>query len=123
MQKAPPGREILHFNWDCIIDVAGKVLSLDVDVVIDYVVENELPRVQTLADEFGASLHYIVLTASEDTLASRLAQRGDAWLTERALFLKHKIDSMPENQGHILDITGMTIEEEISRIMQGDFRI
>lgn len=121
--EGPSWPEILHFNWDCIIDVACKALSLDIDVVIDYVVEDELPRVQALADEFGASLYYIVLTASEDTLTSRLAQRGDAWLTERALFLKRKIDSMPENQGHLLDITGMTIEEEISRIMQGDFRI
>ena len=115
--------DILRFNWDCIIDVARKALTLGMNVFIDYVVEDELPRVQALAADLGAELHYIVLTASEDTLRSRLAQRGDAWLTERSLFLKAKLEGMTENQGHILDITGMSIEEEIAKIIQQDFRI
>ena len=61
-------------------------------------------------------LHYTVLTADESTLASRLTQRGDAWLTERSLFLKQKLESMPENQGHLLDITGLTLDEALARV-------
>lgn len=115
--------DILRFNWDCIMAVARNALALGTDVVIDYVVEDELPRVQALANKLGAELHYIILTASEDTLRSRLAQRGDAWLTERALFLKHKLEDMAENQGHILDITGMSVDDEINHIRQRNFRI
>ena len=121
--EGPAWPEILRFNWDCIMAVARNVLALGTDVVIDYVVEDELPRVQALAAEYGAALHYIVLTASEDTLRTRLAQRGDAWLTERALFLKHKLEDMAENQGHILDITDMTVDDEINHIRQRNFRI
>lgn len=108
--------DILRFNWDCILAVARKALLLGLDVVIDYVVEDELPLVQNLAREFGATLHYIVLTASEETLRTRLQERGDAWLTERSLFLKAKLDAMAENQGRLFDITGMSVEQEIQQL-------
>lgn len=119
----PAWEDVLHFNWRCILDVARSALQMGVDVVIDYVVEDELPRVQALAQDFGAALHYIVLTASEDTLRQRLRERGDAWLTERALFLKAKLDAMPENQGHILNITGMTLEQELAHLHPDQFII
>lgn len=115
--------DILRFNWDCILSVARKALQMGLDVVIDYIVEDELPLVQSLAREFSAALHYIVLTVSENTLCSRLTLRGDAWLTERSLFLKRKLEGMAVNQGHLLDITGMTIEEEIAQLNTRGFRI
>ena len=115
--------DILRFNWDCLLTVARKALSMGLDVAIDYVVEDELPLVKALADEYGAALHYIVLTASEETLCQRLQTRGDAWLTERALFLKRKLEHMPENQSHLLDITGMNLGEEITQITLRSFRI
>ena len=112
----PAWEDVLRFNWRCILDVARNALQLGADVVIDYVVEDELPRVQALANDFSAVLHYIVLTASEDTLRQRLQERGDAWLTERALFLKAKLDAMPENQGHLIDVTGMSIQQELAAL-------
>lgn len=112
----PTWEDVLRFNWRCILDVARSALQTGVDVVIDYVVEDELPRVQPLACEFGAVLHYIVLTASEDTLRQRLLERGDAWLIERSLFLKAKLDAMPDNQGHLFDISGMTVEQELEHL-------
>ena len=59
---------ILKFNWECIIDTAGKVLARGLDVVIDYVVEDELPLLQKLAGEHDAVLYYVVLTASAETI-------------------------------------------------------
>ena len=115
--------DILRFNWDCLLTVARKALSMGLDVAIDYVVEDELPLVKALADEYNAALHYIVLTASEETLRQRLQTRVDAWLTERALFLKHKLEHMPENQSHLLDITGMNLGEEITQTTHRSFRI
>ena len=43
--------DILHFNWDCIIATAGRALRQGMDAVIDYVVEDELPRVKELAED------------------------------------------------------------------------
>ena len=38
--------DILRFNWDCIIATAQRALQDGLDVVIDYVIEDELPRVR-----------------------------------------------------------------------------
>jgi len=113
--------DILQFNWDCILTVARKALDRKLDVVIDYIVEDELPLVQQLAKESDAKLHYVVLTAESDTIRRRILQRGDSDMVERALFLKDKLDHLPENQGHLYDITGMTVEQEVERLDIGRF--
>lgn len=108
--------DMLRFNWDCMLTVAGKALGKGLDVVMDYVIEEELPRVQMLAEEYGAKLYYVVLTASEETIRRRIEKRGDVDLIERALFLKNKLDGLPENQGHLFDNTEKTVEEEVVRL-------
>ena len=110
--------EILKFNWECIIDVAGKVLARGMDVLIDYVVEDELPLLKSLAKEYDAKLYYVVLTASEKEIAKRIEERGDVEMVERALFLKNKLDHLPENQGHLYDNTGKTVEQEVTEIVR-----
>lgn len=105
--------DILKFNWECILDIAQKALEKGLDVVIDYIIEDELPLVQKLADEYDANLYYVVLTASPDAIKERITKRGDIDMIERALFLKNKLDRIPENQGHLLDNTGKTIEQEL----------
>ena len=106
--------DILRFNWECILAVAQKALARDLDVVIDYVVEDELPLLMELAKHSGARLHYVVLTASEEELRQRLIQRGSSELIDRSLFLKQKLDHMPENQHHLYNISGKTVEQEIA---------
>lgn len=109
-----PWEDVLRFNWACILSVAEKVLACGLDVVIDYVVEDELPLVQALADKHGATLHYVVLTADEDTLRQRIEHRGDADMIPRSLFLREKLLHMPENQGHLFDNTGMTAVQAVA---------
>ena len=105
--------EILRFNWDCIIATADRALRQGMDVIIDYVIEDELPRVQKLAAEHQAELYYIVLTADAEEIKRRIRSRGDADLVERALFLKQKLETMPENRGHLYNNTGKSIGDMI----------
>ena len=105
--------DILRFNWDCILYTAEKALRQGVDVVIDYVIETELPLVKAMAEQFSIPLYYIVLTASAEEIESRIRSRGDVDMIERALFLKQELEAMPENQGHFLDNTGKSIQDEI----------
>lgn len=109
-------QDILKFNWDCILDVAGKALDRGLDVVIDYVIEEELPLIQKLAEEYGAKLYYVVLTASQDTIKQRITNRGDVDMIERAFFLKNKLDNLPENQGHLFDNTDKSVEQELTTL-------
>lgn len=108
--------EILKFNWECILDTAGRALSRGLDVAVDYVVEEELPLVRRLAEQHHAKLYYIVLTAKEETIRQRIAERGDVELTERALFLKDELDHKPENQGHLFDNTVKTLEQVLEEL-------
>lgn len=114
-------KEILAFNWECILTVSQKALDRGFNVVIDYVVEDELPLVRELAEKYGARLYYVVLTASCDTIKERIGKRGDIHLTERAIFLKNKLDSLPENQGHLFDNTDKSVEEELEHLRIENF--
>ncbi len=108
--------DILRFNWSCILSVAQKVLDRGLDVIIDYVVEEELPLLQELAHKNGARLFYVVLTAPEQELRRRLTWRGNPELIARALFLKDKLDHAPEHQKYQYDITGKTVKEEVEQL-------
>ena len=92
---------------------AEKALAQGMDVVIDYVIETELPCVRALAEKLDAALYYIVLTADEDELEKRILERGDPDLVERAKFLKRELEAMQENQDHLVDNTGKTAEDLI----------
>ena len=85
-------------------------------MVVDYVVEDELPRVRDLAAAHHADLYYIVMTAASREIERRIRERGDTWLIERALFLKRKLEAMPETRGHLYDTTGKTTEEMLREI-------
>ena len=114
---ALPWREVLRLVWDCLLSAAGHALACGVDVVVDYVVEDELPQLLQLAESRSAHLHYAVLTAPEEVLARRLLARGDAWLTERALFLREKLLAEPANTGRILDSEALTADEATAQIL------
>ena len=108
--------DILRFNWDCIIATAHRALQENLDVVIDYVLEDEFARVRELAERHRAPLYYLVLTAGADAIEERLRKRGDTDLIGRALFLKAKLDAMPINRGHLCDNTGKTAEDVIRQL-------
>lgn len=115
--------EILSFNWECINSVARLALTRGVDVVIDYIIEDEMPILRKLAEDFNANFYYFVLTANEETLRQRITQRGDTEMIERSLFLKNKLDNMPENQGHILDSTDKSVETVLSELKIEEYKM
>lgn len=115
--------DILRFNWDCMVSTAGRALRQGLDVIMDYIIEDELPRVKSLAAEHHADLYYIVLTADAEEIERRIRSRGDTDLIERALFLKNKLETMPENRGHLYNNTGRTSEDIIKEIVLDRFQV
>ncbi|MCR4678265.1 MAG: ATP-binding protein [Lachnospiraceae bacterium] len=113
--------DILKFNWDCMMDTADKVLKKGIDVVIDYIIEDEMHRVKKLAADNNAEFYYIVLTASEEEIERRIRYRGDTDMIERAKFLKRKLDAMPENAGHLYDNTRKEAEISVCEIKLEDY--
>lgn len=115
--------DILRFNWDCILNTADQALHRGLDVIIDYVVEDELPLLVALARKYTAEIYYIVLTARLEELTSRLAQRGNPELTERSAFLKAKFEHDPTHGRHLYDISGMTVAEAMEQLNLARYRI
>ena len=68
-------------------------------------------------------LAHVVLTASAEAITKRIQERGDMEMVERALFLKNKLEHLPENQGHLYDNTGKTVEEEVAQLANGGMEI
>ena len=114
-------KDILSFNWDCIINTADRALKQGIDVVIDYIIEDEMPRVKKLASDNDAQFYYIVLDASEEELEKRIRERGDVEMIERSLFLKKKLEQMPESKGHLFDNTQRSVEETVNEIILDDY--
>ena len=115
--------DILRFNWDCIIATADRALEQNLDVVIDYVIEDELPQVQALAEKHRAALYYLVLTADAEEIERRIRKRGDVNMIGRGLYLKKKLEAMPENQGHLYNSTGKTMDEAILEIVIEQYEV
>lgn len=116
-------KDTLPFIWQCMLDTADKVLACGPDVIMDYVVEGELPLVMALCRKYGAKLHYIVLTAEENELKKRLEKRGDPHLMERSMELKGILGTMDVNQGHLLDTTGREMRALIRETESGRFDV
>lgn len=115
--------DILRFNWDCILNTADQALHRGLDVIIDYVVEDELPLLVALAQKHNAELYHIVLTATLEELTARLAQRGNPELTERSAFLKAKLEHDPIHGCHLYDISGMTVADAMEQLNLARYRI
>ena len=75
------------------------------------------------AAKHQTSLYYIVLTADASEIEKRIRNRGDVDLTERALFLKNKLEAMAENQGHLYNNTGKTPEDMIAEIVPENYLV
>lgn len=78
---------------------------------------------QELAKEFDADLYYVVLTASEEAIRQRITERGDVEMIERAIFLKNKLDNLPENQGHLFDNTDKSVSQEVEGLKIERFKV
>lgn len=116
-------QDILDFNWECMLSTAQKALDRGLDVLIDYVVEDELPCLKDLARRNRTKLYYFVLTASEEELRQRLTRRGSTDLIERSLFLKNELEQRQENSPYLYDISGMTVEEEIHNLCRAKHEV
>jgi len=107
------------FAWDGIFAVAKAALKRGVDVVIDYVVEDEYDAIK---EEFaGYPVRLCQLTAPDEVILNRLTKRGDPESLERSLFLKNKIASFEHFRKHIFD-NGESDAHNTAKIILADER-
>jgi broad-specificity NMP kinase len=118
-ETQPPWEEKLSIVWQNLSSLTKNFLLNGYDVVIDYVVEDELEWFcrelhQTWMD---VTLHYYVLRADPEVLVERITKRGDTDMIPRSLELLHQLENKEENAPHLYDTTNKeptVIIEEIA---------
>ncbi|WP_309119367.1 AAA family ATPase [Paenibacillus sp.] len=110
-ETEPPWEERLRLAWLNIVAVTRNLLGHGLDVVIDFVVEEELEWFRGQLSDVDVTLRYAVLHAEPDTLMGRLRQRGDEQYINRSLFLLNKLKTSRGNGPFLLDADRKRAEE------------
>lgn len=98
-----PWNERLSLTWTNILSVTRNFVRGGWNVVIDFVVEDELGWFVRELKDLSGTVYYIVLIADEITLLKRLDGRGTPELAERSLFLLNKLKTSEPNRPFLYD--------------------
>ncbi|CAM4105151.1 ATP-binding protein [Paenibacillus alkaliterrae] len=104
-ESQPSWEERLSLTWNNILALTRNFIQHDLNVVIDFVVEDELDWFCKHISDLNVSLKYVVLRADKDKIIERLRIRGDIHSLERSLFLMSKMEASPSNERYIYDNT------------------
>lgn len=119
-ETEPPWEDRLRLAWLNITAVTRNFIQHGFNVVIDFVVEEELEWFCSQLSDLGVTVHYAVLYAEPDTLAARLCQRGDEQYIDRSLFLRNKLMSTPANKPFLLNTDLKRPQELAEEILYDD---
>ncbi|WP_201004774.1 AAA family ATPase [Paenibacillus glycanilyticus] len=111
--------ERLRLTWDNILTLTRNYLQHDLNVVIDFVVEEELEWFcNHLSDLKNVTLKYVVLIADKEKIIERLNSRGDIDSLERSLFLLNKMESSHFNKKFSYNTTHKHPTETVKDIIE-----
>ncbi|MFS0728198.1 AAA family ATPase [Paenibacillus sp. 1P07SE] len=119
-ETEPPWEDRLRLAWLHIAAVTRNLVREGLDVVIDFVVEDELSWFCDQIADLDGALHYVVLHAEPGTISARLDKRGDPESIHRSLFLRNKLMASPNNQPFLLDAGSKQPDELAQDILKDD---
>ncbi len=106
-EEQPLWEEKLSMVWQNISSLTKNFLLNGYDVVIDYVVEEELEWFCRELQQTGLdiTLHYYVLRADPEVLVERITRRGDTEMISRSLELLQQLENKKENIPYLYETT------------------
>lgn len=107
----------LELTWKKIANFTKMYLEKHKDVVIDFVVEDELPWFCTQVAEYKPVVKYIVLMADKETLVKRLTERDEIKYLGRSLELLEKLGTEEKHKKYILNTTDKSVSDIVHTIM------
>jgi deoxyadenosine/deoxycytidine kinase len=110
--------ERLRLTWENILHLTRNFIQSNFNVVIDFVVEDELDWFCNHISDLEVTLKYIVLKADREKLMERIHMRGDHDSMERSLYLLNQLESTPSNQQFLLDTTLKHTDEIVDVIIK-----
>ncbi|QHW32910.1 AAA family ATPase [Paenibacillus rhizovicinus] len=116
--------ERLRLSWKNILALTRNFIQDGFDVVVDFVVEDELAWFCSQVADLPANLNYVALMADEPRIIERLHTRGDIQCLDRSLFLRNQMLLSPSNQPFLYDTTMKDTAQIVEDIIAGDrFRV
>jgi gluconate kinase len=118
----------LQLTWQNILSITRRYLKKNMDIVIDFVVEDELEWFYEELTQFAQTnnvdfdMQYLVLMTDPKTLIERMNMRGDVEQLHRALSLLTKLSNDPKNEPYICHTTGRSPAELVSISMLEKFQ-
>ncbi|WP_226682995.1 AAA family ATPase [Sutcliffiella horikoshii] len=106
-EEQPAWEEKLSIVWKNLSSLTKNFLANGYNVVIDYVVEDELEWFckELQQARLDVTLHYYVLCADPEVLVERITKRGDINMIPRSLELLHQLENKKENAPYLYDTT------------------
>ncbi|MGE7825682.1 AAA family ATPase [Paenibacillus sp. NPDC093718] len=104
-KEQPSWEDQLSLIWENILSLTKNFIRNNLNIIIDYVVENELEWFCEQLSEFDLHIHYVVLRADEEMLVKRLVKRGDENLIKRSLFLLDELENKVSNKKYLYNTT------------------
>ncbi|TWI53970.1 AAA family ATPase [Halalkalibacter nanhaiisediminis] len=104
--KTPPTMgEEASIVWRNILSLTWNFVEENINVIIDYVVGTEVEWFPMYFSDLNVKIYYVVLSADENTLISRLNERGDDFLIEGSLMLLNQFKNFLPNKDYLYDTT------------------
>lgn len=113
----PPWEERLQLTWKNIAALTRNFIQHDFNVVIDFVVEDELEWFCHQISDLAVRIKFIVLVANKETLVERLVKRGETDLIDRSLFLLNQMEESPTHRKFMFDTTTTSPKEVAAGII------
>lgn len=108
----------LEEAWQKILSQTLSRLEKNLNVVIDFVVEDELDWFSKKIADPDVTLKYVVLMTDEKHIHERLEKRNEIRYKDRSLVLLEKISKNPENKEHLIDTTDKSVGEIVKIILK-----
>jgi predicted kinase len=109
--------ERLALNWMNLLSLTRNFVQKKLNVVIDYVVEDELDWFVDQLSDMNVQIRYIVLTAEEEVLKNRLIGRGNPELIDRSMVLLYQLKTSIQNQPYLYDTSSMLTSEIVEELI------
>ena len=109
--------EKLRKSWERIVALTKKHLDSGQSVVVDFVVEDELPWFMEQLSGKNVHFRYIVLLADKKSVLDRLKNRGELRYKDRSMVLLDQLSKDSSNKKYIIDTTNKEIKEIVQEII------
>jgi broad-specificity NMP kinase len=109
--------EKLQEGWKRVLAATEKMLKDNEVVIIDFVVEDELPWFMNSLSSYDLQFKYVVLLADKETILERLEKRGELKYKDRSMVLLEQLSKDTFNKGFILDTTDKEVDSIATEIL------